>query len=355
MERIPENLNFGVQLGDDIVFEILTWLPAKSLMRFRCVLKAWNTLIRCDPDFVKSHIARSHARPSATHLLFQLFITPHVLQTTHGLERFPLQLAPHHYSDTISEIITCSNHCNGLVCFYSYKDRSRVYNRSQIYYLYNVTTGEIKALPSSLINCSGHTCKMLLGFDMVMERYKLLHVLNYNSWPTVEILTLGTNSWREIELIPRKSLRKYFAGDCIFLDGILYWRKYSSNNSLNYFDFIKEKFGILSPPEHINTKPTTLWEKLPLYSPFRNRYEKCHLISDEVNKVFMKFNSDDPNLKKVATLQLEPEMSDETEYVLATSSFIGAPAILMFPNGLRFRRASSFVENIIPLSFIDEV
>ncbi|KAK6789060.1 hypothetical protein RDI58_012859 [Solanum bulbocastanum] len=107
-----EKNRFRDQLGDDIVFEILTWIPAKSLMRFRCVCKDWNALIRQDPNFVircvckdwnalirqdpnfvircvckdwnalirqdpnsvKYHIARSHARPSATHISFQLHV-----------------------------------------------------------------------------------------------------------------------------------------------------------------------------------------------------------------------------------------------------------------------------------------
>ena len=30
---------------DDVVFDILTWLLAKSLVRFRCVSKSWNSII----------------------------------------------------------------------------------------------------------------------------------------------------------------------------------------------------------------------------------------------------------------------------------------------------------------------
>ncbi|KAG5603638.1 hypothetical protein H5410_025130 [Solanum commersonii] len=52
---------------DDMVFEILTWLPAKSLMRFNCVSKSWNSLIRYDLNFVNLHIARSRYIPSPSH------------------------------------------------------------------------------------------------------------------------------------------------------------------------------------------------------------------------------------------------------------------------------------------------
>ncbi|WMV21407.1 hypothetical protein MTR67_014792 [Solanum verrucosum] len=47
--------------------DITSWLPAKSIMRFKCVCKAWNTLIE-QPNFPKLHLARS----SGTCLLFEL-------------------------------------------------------------------------------------------------------------------------------------------------------------------------------------------------------------------------------------------------------------------------------------------
>ncbi|KAH0703265.1 hypothetical protein KY285_017543 [Solanum tuberosum] len=52
---------------EDITSEIISWLPAKSIMRFKCVCKAWNTLIE-QPNFSKLHVARS----SGTRLLFEL-------------------------------------------------------------------------------------------------------------------------------------------------------------------------------------------------------------------------------------------------------------------------------------------
>ncbi|MCD7458708.1 hypothetical protein HAX54_038924 [Datura stramonium] len=107
------------------IFEILTWLPPKSLMRFTPISKSWNTLIRHDPNFVKSHI--SHSQPR---LLFELEVRSHCkeelvtkLNKKRRSEGFPLKLlTPRHYFCN-KEMIICSNHCNGLVCLYSYKKK----------------------------------------------------------------------------------------------------------------------------------------------------------------------------------------------------------------------------------------
>lgn len=42
------------ELPQEIVIEILTWLPIKSLARFRCVAKSWLNLF-VTPYFVKHH------------------------------------------------------------------------------------------------------------------------------------------------------------------------------------------------------------------------------------------------------------------------------------------------------------
>ncbi|KAL6613727.1 hypothetical protein ACP70R_035997 [Stipagrostis hirtigluma subsp. patula] len=48
-------------LPHEIVTDILTRLPVKSLLRFRCVCKAWRRTISDDPAFVRAHL---HHQPS---------------------------------------------------------------------------------------------------------------------------------------------------------------------------------------------------------------------------------------------------------------------------------------------------
>ncbi|CAL5039777.1 unnamed protein product [Urochloa decumbens] len=60
----------GVSLPEDVIFDVLSWLPVRSLSRFRCVCKAWRALISNDPAFAAAQ--KSRAAP----LLAGVFLSP---------------------------------------------------------------------------------------------------------------------------------------------------------------------------------------------------------------------------------------------------------------------------------------
>ncbi|KAG5603641.1 hypothetical protein H5410_025133 [Solanum commersonii] len=330
---------------DDMVFEILTLLPAKSLVRFICVSKAWNILIRHDLNFAN---ARSRAR---LRLLFEVRIkTPSNPEHYCKYERFPLQLVgPRNYFNH-KEISICSNYCNGLICLYYHKESQG--------YLYNITTGEIKAFPFPIFSLGYRKsafARLYLGYDPATEKYKLLFcIYNKKRRPCIKILTLGTNSWRRI---CENSTYKLYNYTCTFLNGVLYWIHHYLS-TMTYFNFTDEKFGTLSLPQksEISKIQTALWEKLILHPP--NQPKNCNLVYDEVNKVFNKFDSN-PELvkKKVAFLEAEniDKRTKDLKMIFATSSLISSSTYLVFPYHFAERHVSRFVENIIPLKFIIDV
>ncbi|KAM0861970.1 hypothetical protein ACQ4PT_045556 [Festuca glaucescens] len=52
----------AASLPDDLVFEVLSRLPLKSVCRFRCVSKRWSILVS-DPAFAVAHRSRRHPDP----------------------------------------------------------------------------------------------------------------------------------------------------------------------------------------------------------------------------------------------------------------------------------------------------
>jgi hypothetical protein len=63
IRRKPKQL-YSQCLPYDVVFDILTRLPVKSIIRFRCVSKSWNSILT-SPDFINTHLDR--AKSSLSH------------------------------------------------------------------------------------------------------------------------------------------------------------------------------------------------------------------------------------------------------------------------------------------------
>lgn len=51
----------AMELSFDLVEEILSWVPSKSLKRFRCTCKQWETLIS-EPRFINKHLFNMRGR-----------------------------------------------------------------------------------------------------------------------------------------------------------------------------------------------------------------------------------------------------------------------------------------------------
>ncbi|XP_021755524.1 putative F-box/kelch-repeat protein At4g22430 [Chenopodium quinoa] len=63
---------FPGRFPSEVITEILTRLPAKSVCRFKCVSKTWKSLI-CDPHFVTSYIV--HNSSSSSWIIVDRFVT----------------------------------------------------------------------------------------------------------------------------------------------------------------------------------------------------------------------------------------------------------------------------------------
>lgn len=52
-----------VTFPQEIIIEILSWMPVKSLLRMKCACKQWCALIQ-DRHFIEKHLSRLSLRPT---------------------------------------------------------------------------------------------------------------------------------------------------------------------------------------------------------------------------------------------------------------------------------------------------
>ncbi|GAV58363.1 FBA_3 domain-containing protein [Cephalotus follicularis] len=230
-----------------------------SLMRFKCVCKRWNILIRY-PKFAKLHHARSLDRPGGTSLLITL---KHPLSELHFMfidhKGNPIRQhlrAPNF--DQFSQVI------NGLVCLSSHNCVS----------LLNVYTHEIITLPTSNFElCDGNRSihhSYLLGFNPLANQYKVLCICTVEELGYVidygfEVYTLGSShEWKKINPPSNYKFSSPFYShkQCICVNGVIYWIQNSDQDYnqkyLELFDLKDEKFhgirfqgGVLSGPVNL--------------------------------------------------------------------------------------------------------
>ncbi|KAJ1410559.1 F-box-like domain superfamily [Sesbania bispinosa] len=185
-------------LHDELITDILSRLPVKSLMRFRCVCKSWKSLIS-DPQFVKLHLRQSSAKIGDLAHLRLLF------------ER--------EIDDTDNKIVSSCSY-NELI-----ENPTAVVNEQNSHF-------QLKNRYRAIGTCNG-----LISFVGVPlgERKKVKTAAaglydDYHPHP-VKVYNLGSDSWRSLPVFP--IFPSPLRSDGIYLNGSLIW---SGHHYVSDFD-----------------------------------------------------------------------------------------------------------------------
>ncbi|KAF5761969.1 putative F-box domain-containing protein [Helianthus annuus] len=227
-----------VYIGDDALRNILTQLPGKPLLRFRCVSKHWNSLIS-DPYFLKSRSRRmillSHTRP-----LVVIDDNVPAEDEGHSMVRIPSPLL--HEKGTHVMIVGT---LNGIVVL-ALHDTSL---RSHLI-LYNPLTYASKILVAMDPPSSGYP--YVFGFntgDLKIVRIKFVNHYKHDKLYEFDAFDLKTSSLSK----PKEFLQDFhLAGDAgIFLCGWLYWSALFDDGGILALD-VKEMFfsKVILPVSH---------------------------------------------------------------------------------------------------------
>ncbi|RHN73847.1 putative F-box domain-containing protein [Medicago truncatula] len=249
-------------LLDELVFEILSRLPVKTLLQFQSVCKSWKTLIS-DPQFAQTHLRNLIVDPTITHQLF--FYSPASEQ--YRITFIAVKPLFENLPEPPKEIEFSMEHkyrilgsCNGLLCLFSVnKGYVRLLNPSI----------EWKSKKSPTLDCYDDDKWITydgFGYDHVHDKYKLLAVLaNGFGGQVTQIHTFGENSWTTIPNFPFPVGRFSFSGS--FVSGTLNWvgsRCSPNGDVILSFDLANETYKevLLPEPDGVNVRSNCVLDVL---------------------------------------------------------------------------------------------
>lgn len=235
--------------SDDIIIEILSRLPVKSLLRFRCVCKSWHTLIS-DSQLVRKHLRRAVRGVNANSCKLLISNSPLYSIDYEELEdvnSFVAIRELHLPVPLVLDRMRIVGSCNGLICLHENKGD---------FFLWNPCTRDTLKLPGVTYFPSS---PMFYGFgyDSTIEDYKVIVGGTSSSesgllTTTIALFTLKSGSWRTVQDLNYVKLN----GQGCLLNEALHWVEfewrleasfYVLSSRIISFDLAGEKFQEMVP------------------------------------------------------------------------------------------------------------
>ncbi|XP_058738959.1 F-box/kelch-repeat protein At3g06240-like [Vicia villosa] len=228
-----------VTIPNDLIVELLSLLPVKSVMRMRCVSKFCNSLYT-DPIFVKLHLHRSPQDPHLALITNSPSETARLVPfpVNNLLENSPITLTDdpsyviNNYFYPLELIHQVIGSCYGLICILSYSDINPFFWLS----FWNPST---RAMSKQLRFSFGLFIdkfidptffKFSFGYDNSTNSYKIV-MLTFHSEKLkiveARVFSLRDNVWREIQnfpAVPFQLIRfRHQVNEGVYLNGTLNW------------------------------------------------------------------------------------------------------------------------------------
>ncbi|KAL8115033.1 hypothetical protein AgCh_021748 [Apium graveolens] len=286
----PRNIPF---LPNEIVAQILVFLPVKSLIQLTPICKSWYNLIK-DPHFISAHL--NHALYMANNNLNNLDDDGYLLAIPNkfkpfGNKYFCFVISPDIYNvlDNI-ELPICTrnmsveivNSCNGVLCLTEcYPDAF-----GHVVYLWNISIKKFKTLENSEFSFIVFKRVTGFGYDYKTDDYKVVRILYFKEdvAPEVEVYSVKMGSWRMV------GVSVDFIAHCSsaavpFVNGALHWMAqpyrpgklgkymFPVNDFIVAFDIVDEVFGKMALPLNCSRLDACLMDLkglLCLYEPVRS-------------------------------------------------------------------------------------
>ncbi|KAK9137898.1 hypothetical protein Sjap_008492 [Stephania japonica] len=243
-------------LPDQLIQEILSTSPVKSLIQSSCVSNAWRNLIT-DTSFINLHLNRSIQRNKFSLLLSNsdniYSIHDPMSTTTTATTKWPFPYGheSHNYYDVVGS-------CNGLLLI--------IPNRGCLG-IWNPSTGDFICIPSPCRSLKNYTvflplCDKMYGFGYGSNRsdYKIVSI-DCGAAVEIRVFSMQSRSWKTIEGSNIDNVgfntTLYTDSDGIFVNGAVHWlgsffyTKIDKVKRVIAFDLGCEEFRKIPLPDHL--------------------------------------------------------------------------------------------------------
>ncbi|KAJ4825095.1 hypothetical protein Tsubulata_016807 [Turnera subulata] len=261
-------------MPQDLVEDILSVLPANSLVRFTSVCKSWRRLIRDDPAFKALQASKAAASPATRcSYLFKTWTWDSSPGTRRRFSMLyngtPVTVGKPVFNPFAVVVggarerrmfVMLGSH-DGIVCILVYSDCNHASAQNPYIYLWNPSINKVK--PLQRFWCSRLYDLFGFGFSKQNKEYRIVSLIDdyFNLHRRAAyVYSSKADSWNQIDMVSSGWNRIEFR--CItmqptILDGAPHWLAVDRTQNLQFsseaksiisFDFDTERFGCIALP-----------------------------------------------------------------------------------------------------------
>ncbi|XP_059627631.1 F-box/kelch-repeat protein At3g06240-like [Cornus florida] len=244
-ESCEEEVKPLPSLPEPILVEILSKLPVKSLLRFKCVSKSWRSLIS-DSPFMKKHLNQSLALTKSSfetqRLLIATIRPPYRLYTaSFRSSMFEIDVEKIKFlfpNNPVHPRCSVVGSGNGLICM-EVDFLSKPIEDFWFIYIFNPSTREFMQIPDREFPRN-----FGFGYDHCSDDCKLVKITD-NS---VYVYSVSVGSWRKVQDFPEYNDGLIASEPMVELNGVIHWISLLPKFEIVAFSLADEKLWMIAMP-----------------------------------------------------------------------------------------------------------
>ncbi|KAK7338951.1 hypothetical protein VNO77_19585 [Canavalia gladiata] len=214
-------------IPNDLLVEILSHLPVKSLLRFQCTSKSWKSLIS-HPKFIKLHLQKSPKNVNIVLLcdFVKSGFDPLAISCKiRSLIKCPtLEFAEYDCCYRLKPDYWVVDCFNGLFCLRKTRNVRRGFNEHWVRFwnpAMKKKSAKSPCLRVKRINCRPESCRFGFGYDDLTDSYKVVAAVFGRKKTEVKLYCMGDTCWRTILSFPVFPFLNQIDG--MFMKGTINW------------------------------------------------------------------------------------------------------------------------------------